>query len=85
MILYGNVQLLGKVIKHWRDSEGIEHTSHFANVMQNNGEIIEKLRLSQEQFNKVEAGKVYTLWTEYGTGKNGGYLKILDIVETSSK
>lgn len=67
------VQVLGKVQKPWKDSEGNERISYSANIMQDNGTIIDTIRLSKEQFECVEANKPYTLEADFGTGKNGGY------------
>lgn len=71
------VTLLGKVAKPWKD-----RVLHYANVMQENGEIIDTVRLTQEQYNTLLAGKAYTITADYGTGNNGGYLRIVDIAET---
>ena len=81
MQVKANVFVLGKLSKPWKDKEGVEHNSCSINVMQNNGEIVDKLRLTQEQFNKVEANKTYAITADFGTGSNGGYLHIVDIAE----
>lgn len=73
------VQVLAKVQKPWKDSEGNERVSYSANIMQDNGTIIDTLRLTKEQFEAVEANKSYTLGADFGTGKNGAYLRITDI------
>ena len=73
------VQVLGKVQKPWKDSEGNERISYSANIMQDNGTIIYTIRLSKEQFECVEANKPYTLEADFGTGKNGGYMRIAGI------
>ncbi len=73
------VQVLGKVQKPWKDSEGNEKISYSANIMQDNGTIIDTLRLTKEQFESMEPNKPYILYAEYGTGKNGGYLRIAGI------
>ncbi len=73
------VQVLGKVQKPWKDSEGNERISYSANIMQDNGTIIDTIRLSKEQFECVEANKPYTLEADFGTGKNGGYMRIAGI------
>lgn len=82
MRVIANVTLLGKVSKPWKDREGVERISYSANIMQNNGEIIDTIRLSQEQFNNLLAGKAYTITADYGNGSNGGYLRIVNIIET---
>lgn len=76
------VTLLGKVAKPWKDRDGIERVSYSGNVMQENGEIIDTVRLTQEQYNALFAGKAYTITADYGTSNNGGYLRIVDIAET---
>lgn len=73
------VQILGKVQKPWKDSDGNERISYSVNIMQDNGTIIDIIRLSKEQFECVEANKPYTLEADFGTGKNGAYLRITDI------
>ena len=73
------VQVLGKVQKPWKDANGNERLSYSANIMQDNGTIIDTIRLSKEQFECVEANKPYTLEADFGTGKNGGYMRIAGI------
>ena len=73
------VQVLGKVQKPWKDSDGNERISYSVNIMQDNGTIIDIIRLSKEQFECVEANNSYTLEADFGTGKNGAYLRITDI------
>ena len=76
MKLNANIAIIGKVAKPWTDSNGTDHLSYNINIMQENGQIVDTLRVSKEQ---VEAGKTYSFFAEYGTGKNGPYLRILDI------
>ena len=76
------VHILAKLAKPWKDSEGKEHTSYSANIMQDGGTIIDTLRLTQEQFEGIEANKPYTIEADFGTGKNGAYLRILKIYTT---
>lgn len=77
MRIYANVQILGKIQKPWTDANGTARTSYSANIMQENGEIVDTLRISQEQYNGIEPNKAYTLTADYGTGRNGAYLRIL--------
>ena len=70
------VQVLGKVQKPWKDSEGNERISYSANIMQEKGTIIDTIRLSKEQFECVDAIQPYTLEADFGSGKNGGYMRI---------
>ena len=82
MRVKATINVIGKVSKPWKDLEGKEHLSYSANIMQCNGEVIDTIRLTREQFDTVESGKNYTLTADYGTGKNGAYLKIVDITES---
>lgn len=79
MKVTANITVLAKIQRPWTDSTGTERTSYSANIMQNNGEIIDTLRLSLEQYNTIEANKQYLVNAEYGTGKNGAYLRLIDI------
>lgn len=81
MRLSAQVTILAKVTKPWKDKEGNERVSYSANIMQNNGEIIDSVRLTQEQYNTVVAGKPHTITADYGVGSNGGYLRIVNISE----
>lgn len=75
------ITLLGKVKKTWTDSNNVERLSYKGNIMQDNGEIIDTISLTEEQFNTLATGKVYNVSANYGTGSNGGYLKITSITE----
>ncbi len=75
------VTVLGKVEKTWVDKEGVTHPSFSVNIMQESGQIVESIRLNAEQYKLVEANKVYTIFADYGTSKNGAYLKVIDIAE----
>lgn len=79
------VQILGKVQKPWTDSTGNIRTSYSANIVQNNGEIIDTLRLTQDQYNTLEVNQTYSVNADFGIGKNGGYLRILDIYPKNPK
>ena len=73
-------QVLAKYIVPW-NKDGVEHKLYYANIMQNSGVDIDKIRLTAEQYNLVEAGKIYTMNADYGTGKNGAYLRIEEIAD----
>lgn len=79
MRLSAKVHVLAKVQKPWTDSNGVEHISHTINIMQNNGEVIDTLRVSPNYYDQIEANKPYTIIADYGIGKNGGYLKVIEI------
>lgn len=74
--------VLGKYTNSWKDKEtNAERVSYIVNIMQENGTIIDKLRLNADQYNVVEAGKIYTLSADYEKGQNGAYMSIIDITE----
>lgn len=81
MRITAQVNILAKVAKPWKDKEGNERVSYSANFMQENGQIIDSVRLTQEQYNVVVAGKPYTITDDYGVGTNGGYLRVINISE----
>lgn len=80
MRLTAKVHVLAKVQKPWTDSNGVERLSYSINIMQNNGEVIDTLRLSQEQYNLIEANKSYIVNAEYGSGRNGAFLRVVDVL-----
>lgn len=72
------INILGKYKKPWI-KDGVERNSYSANIMQNNGMIIDTIRLTSDLYEKIEAGREYRMVAQYLTGKNGGYLRIEDI------
>ena len=81
MRVIAKVHVLGKVSRPWKDRDGVNRVTNIANVSQNNGEIVDSIRLTQEQFDSVVSGKDYTVTADYGTSINGNYLRIMDIAE----
>ena len=81
MQLRATVTIIGKKFSIWKDKDGVEHKSFIANISQNNGEIVDSIRLNQEEFDKIEQNKIYTILCEYATSKNGNYLKIVEIID----
>jgi hypothetical protein len=81
MRLIGTIQVLAKLKTPWIDSNGIEKVSYSANILQNNGEVIDTIRLSLEQFNSIDPNnkQPYQITADFGNGKHGGYLRIIDI------
>ena len=75
--------IIGKVINKWTDKEGTEHSSSILNYQQNNGQHIGQLRVAEELFAQVEIGKEYFFDGEYGVGKNGGYIRVTGISNTT--
>lgn len=80
MRVTAKVHVLAKVQKPWRDSNGVERLSYSINIMQENGQVIDTLRLNQEQYGMVEANKPYSVIGELNSSKNGSYLRVVDIV-----
>lgn len=80
MRVTAKVHVLAKVQKPWTDSNGVERLSNSINIMQEQGQVIDTLKLNQEQYNLVEANKSYTVIADYGSGKNGPFLRVIDIV-----
>ncbi len=80
MRVQANAFILAKLSKPWKDSAGNPQVSYFANIMQDKGTIIDTLRLNEEQFSQIEANQSYTITADFGTGRNGGYLRVVDIV-----
>ena len=81
MQLKATVFIIGKRISIYKDKEGVEHKSFIANVSQNNGEIVDTIRLNQNLYDKIESNRMFTILCEYATSKNGNYLKIVDIID----
>ncbi|MSS36922.1 hypothetical protein [Clostridium porci] len=84
MQVTAKVLLLGKVQKLWKDANGNSHTAFVGNIVQNNGEIIDTLRLTQEQYNMLEVNQSYIVNADFGVGKNGGYLRVVDITPSKA-
>ena len=73
------LHVLGIVSKPWTDEKGVEHTSYMLNYQQDNGMLVGQLRVPENIVNSVEVGKEYILEGSYGTGKNGGYIRVTGI------
>lgn len=80
MQVQAKILILAKVVKNWADDKGVAHKLYVINISQADGQIIDTLRLSEEQFDFVEAKKDYLVTADYGTGRNGAYLRIVDIL-----
>lgn len=81
MRVTATIFVLGKVSMPWKDKENNEHISYSINFMQGNGEIVDRLKLSEKQFNQIIVKKEYVITADYGTGSNGAYLRLLNIEE----
>lgn len=81
MRVTAKIQVLAKIQKPWTDSNGVERLSNSINIMQDQGQVIDTLKLNQEQYNMIEANKPYTVVADLiSSGKNGSYLRVVDIV-----
>jgi len=81
MRVTAKVHVLAKIQKPWIDSNGTERLSFSINIMQEQGQVIDTLRLNQEQFNLVEANKQFAIIADYNSkGKNGAFLNVIDII-----
>ena len=79
MYIHTKLTVIGKVIIHWT-KDGKEYDSHAINYHQNDGQTVGQLRVAEEIYNAVEAGKDYVLEGTYGVSKNGGgYIRITAI------
>lgn len=47
MRVIAKVHVLGKVSRPWKDRDGVNRVTNIANVSQNNGEIVDSIRLTQ--------------------------------------
>lgn len=79
MRVTAHVFILARLQRPWTDSAGMEKMAYSANVSQLNGEVIDTIRLTKEQYDSVEANKSYLVTADYGIGKNGGYLRLVSI------
>ncbi|MBQ9699176.1 MAG: hypothetical protein IJV71_00995 [Lachnospiraceae bacterium] len=79
MIIQIKITVVGKVTDTWKGDDGTERPSYKVNYIQDNGIIIGQLKVSEEIYNSIEAGKEYSLSGTYNIGKNGGYVCITGI------
>lgn len=81
MVMKARFTVIGKFTVPFIASDGTAKESPKVNIAQDNGKVIETLRVTLEQFNVLETGLEYTANIISGNGKNGLYLKVLDIAE----
>lgn len=81
MRINAKVYVLAKLAKPWIDSNGHQQTSYSVNISQNDGEIIDTLRIPEACFALVQPNSYCEIVADYGIGKNGGYLRVLNISE----
>ncbi len=79
MILKGTFSVLAKLSAPWTDSNGNARTSYSINVAQDNGRVIDRLRVSKEHWDTIEANCEYEITADVSSGKNGLYLRVTDI------
>lgn len=73
--------LLGKTQTPW-EKDGVKGVSYKGNILQEKGEVVDVIKLTEKQYTDLVVNKEYILVADYGTSpKSGGYLKILSIEE----
>lgn len=75
MLLKSNVNVIGKNVQNYVDANGMSKKLYVVNIYQDNGKIIDSLRVSEEQFALLEPGKEFVLEMTSGNGRNGLFLK----------
>lgn len=79
MKLTAKVVLIGKDATTFVDANGNKRTSYLANIAQEQGRIIDTLRVPEESFAILEAGHEYLVELVSSTGKNGTYIRVINI------
>lgn len=79
MIYQANVTVVGKDSQSYVDSAGAAKVSYIVNVIQNQGRIIDSIRVPAEYFETIEVGKAYTIELVSGNGRNGLYLRVTSV------
>lgn len=79
MIFKGSFLVLAKLSTPWTDNNGNAHTSYSVNVAQDNGRVIDRLRISKEHWDTIGANCEYEITADVSSGKNGLYLRVTDI------
>lgn len=81
MQISAKVQAIGKRKNSWKNAEGQMIDSLFGNFSQDNGAIIDELRLQENQFEAWETGRTYTVRGNLLKGRSGLYLQVVEIVQ----
>ena len=80
-----NIQIhalvVGKIKKNWCDNNGNSHIFYELNIIQNDGETIAQLRVPENIYSIVEKGQEYVFEGIYALGRNGGYLKVTNLLK----
>lgn len=74
------VKAIGKGKNNWKNKDGQMVESLYGNFSQNNGALVDTLRLTPAQFEAWVAGTTYNVSATLAKSRsNGLYLQILDI------
>ena len=79
MKLMAKVLLIGKNAVTFTDASGNVRTSFTANIAQENGKIIDTIKVPEELFPMLEGGNEYDVELLSTTGKTGTYLRVTGI------
>lgn len=79
MYLSANLTVIGKVVSAYTDASGNPKNAYSLNIIQEQGRVIGSVRVSADQFQSVEENQNYVFKFSSGTGRNGLYLKLLEI------
>lgn len=79
MKLTAKVVLIGKDTKNYVDANGNSKSMYLANIAQENGKIIDTIKVPEELFPMLEGGNEYDVELLSTTGKNGTYLRVTGI------
>lgn len=79
MLLQAHVTLIGKDSSDYKDNTGSLKKSCLANISQKNGKIIDTVRVPEELFDILESGEAYVFDMVSSNGRNGLYLRLVDI------
>lgn len=79
MKLMAKVLLIGKNAVTFTDAAGNVRTSFTANIAQENGKIIDTIKVPEELFPMLEGGNGYSVELLSTTGKTGTYLRVTGI------
>lgn len=82
MELQGNVTVIGLDSNNYIDKTGTARTSHVANISQRNGKIIDTVRIPPELYAILKPGENYIFSMLTSSGRNGLYLRLVDIQPT---
>lgn len=84
MQITAKVQAIGKRKNSWKNAEGQTIESLIGNYSQEDGSIIDELRLQANQFEAWEAGRTYVVRGNLLKGRSGLYLQVVELTPAPS-